>query len=367
MEKSNKRGKIPQSDWPSIMARYEAGETLSSIARTYDCSPPAISYIVNRSRARQSGSAQGADKSSRPAVAGEAQLIKAAANGAEHREPSVTPPVESPPQPALVRRPPEAQTSPQADHRSDQRPAYGNGNGNGSERPHWSARDPHPSAPRPSDPRAADLFSRSPSSAPLAAESHPLHHTALQAPANVDHRARLHLQLGNGTHGNAHSNEPRHTDRQHSSAPQHASNGNGERPAWSAANPQHQPGPAEPQHHRPAPPNYPQSAPHHQSAPPQGNGHVQNGGHPESRKENGGSFIDSELRARVDADIAAFLAAFDAALAQDTPETRGALREATDRLLRAGARTRIELERLEARMPMPARDSGRSSEAWRQR
>src|ERR1700675_465768 len=53
MEKSSKRGKIPQSDWPLIMARYEAGETLASIARTYDCSPPAISYVVSKSRARQ--------------------------------------------------------------------------------------------------------------------------------------------------------------------------------------------------------------------------------------------------------------------------------------------------------------------------
>jgi hypothetical protein len=42
MEKSSKRGKIPQADWPLIMARYDAGETLSSIARTYDCSPPAL-------------------------------------------------------------------------------------------------------------------------------------------------------------------------------------------------------------------------------------------------------------------------------------------------------------------------------------
>src|ERR1700674_5294604 len=55
MEKSSKRGKIPQSDWPLIMVRYEAGETLASIARTYDCSPPAISYVVSRSRARQPG------------------------------------------------------------------------------------------------------------------------------------------------------------------------------------------------------------------------------------------------------------------------------------------------------------------------
>src|SRR6266403_1938330 len=55
MEKSSKRGKIPQSDWPLIMARYDSGETLASIARTYDCSPPAISYVVSRSRARQPG------------------------------------------------------------------------------------------------------------------------------------------------------------------------------------------------------------------------------------------------------------------------------------------------------------------------
>src|SRR5438552_18658595 len=69
MEKSNKRGKIPQSDWPQIMARYEAGETLASIAKTYDCSPPAISYIVSRSRARDANGAAA------PAVT-EPQLIK---------------------------------------------------------------------------------------------------------------------------------------------------------------------------------------------------------------------------------------------------------------------------------------------------
>ena len=52
MERSSKRGKIPQHDWPAIISRYESGETLASIARTYDCSPPAISYIVSRTRAR---------------------------------------------------------------------------------------------------------------------------------------------------------------------------------------------------------------------------------------------------------------------------------------------------------------------------
>src|SRR5437016_3902533 len=73
MEKSSKRGKIPQSDWPLIMARYEAGETLASIARTYDCSPPAISYVVSRSRARPPGT----EIPGRAPSTAEAQLIKA--------------------------------------------------------------------------------------------------------------------------------------------------------------------------------------------------------------------------------------------------------------------------------------------------
>ncbi len=76
MEKSNKRGKIPQSDWPLIMARYEAGETLASIARTYDCSPPAISYVVSKSRARQPAR----DNSAMGSSGTESQLIKAIAS-----------------------------------------------------------------------------------------------------------------------------------------------------------------------------------------------------------------------------------------------------------------------------------------------
>ena len=86
------------------------------------------------------------------------------------------------------------------------------------------------------------------------------------------------------------------------------------------------------------------------------------------RKDGGGSYIDKDLRARVDGDITAFLAAFDAALAEDTQQSRSALREATDRLLRAGARTRIELERLEARTPLPPRDNiARNDTSWRHR
>ena len=85
-------------------------------------------------------------------------------------------------------------------------------------------------------------------------------------------------------------------------------------------------------------------------------------------RKDSSAFIDQELRARVDGDITAFLAAFDAALGHDTQENRAALREATDRLLRAGARTRIELERLEARIPLPPRNDGRPGDtAWRPR
>lgn len=75
------------------------------------------------------------------------------------------------------------------------------------------------------------------------------------------------------------------------------------------------------------------------------------------KPKDSGAFIDRVLRERVDEDIAAFLAAFDAALAHDSLESRAGLREATDRLLRAGARTRIELERLEARVPLSVREN----------
>jgi hypothetical protein len=424
MEKSSKRGKIPQSDWPLIMARYEAGETLSSIARTYDCSPPAISYVVSRSRARQpDGGAP------RPTPAGESQLIKSAGNGAEpasHREPA-TSPANAPaevvlPHPASLAPMPEAApvhasaTPPQAaapgEPRSEIRPghgtSHGTGNSNGVEQPRWIDRAPQSSDPRASDPRtseprtAAELFARSPVLSPArpselqsapqpahAAANGDQHRPAPHASANGDPRGRLHLSLGNGNgshpNGGSHPAEPRLPERQaapplqHPSpqhpAPQHPSpqhsapNSGGERPSWAAPASQHQPAAAE-QPYRPASPNQ-HPAPAHNAASPTGSPGHANGAHagnPEPRKEAGGSYIDRELRARVDADIAAFLAAFDGALAADTPDSRTALREATDRLLRAGARTRIELERLEARLPLPPRDTGRQGEpAWRQR
>src|SRR5205085_8249987 len=83
MERSSKRGKIPQQDWLSIIKRYEAGETLASIARTYDCSPPAISYILSRSRARDT-IVEGPEQSGIESP--ESRLVKGHPNGIPTRE-----------------------------------------------------------------------------------------------------------------------------------------------------------------------------------------------------------------------------------------------------------------------------------------
>lgn len=42
--------KIPQGDWSAIAARYQNGESISKIARSYGCTPPAIHYILKRNR-----------------------------------------------------------------------------------------------------------------------------------------------------------------------------------------------------------------------------------------------------------------------------------------------------------------------------
>jgi transposase-like protein len=309
MEKSGKRGKIPQSDWPLIMARYEQGETLSSIARTYDCSPPAISYIVSRSREKTTAVTA-------PVPAAEAQLIKTSGNGAAGNGSAPVEPTEtSSPQAAQQReivadlRPPASPNTVSANGASANGGSGNGGSGNGAEQ-----------------------------------------------------RPKLHLSLGNA-HGGGGNNV--------------SSNGNG-------------------RHHEPA--AAPAGGPNERSPQPQaaGNGHrplqpprnpspfdagrdggdlfalptgkpAQQPRDPEAPHKDNGAFIGAELRNRVDGDIAAFLAAFDAALTADTQESRFGLREATDRLLRAGARTRIELERLEARVPLTPREGRVAEPAWRYR
>jgi transposase-like protein len=291
MEKSGKRGKIPQSDWPLIMIRYEQGETLSSIARTYDCSPPAISYIVNRSREKPTG------EPAAPSTA-EPQLVKTSSNGAAADGSVPVEPTEPAPPMAMAALRREVPAAP----RSPETMNGGSTNGGGAEQ-----------------------------------------------------RGRLHLSLGNGhnrapPNGNGHAQEQPETLAERPT--QSREGADGQRPPEVARN---APLAAPDRDGRdlfalaqPKPPQQPRD----REAPP---------------KENG-AFIDRELRNRVDGDIAAFLAAFDAALAADTQESRFGLREATDRLLRAGARTRIELERLEARVPLSPREGRTGSEpAWRYR
>jgi hypothetical protein len=43
------RGKIARAEWPKIAARVAGGESMAAIARSYQCTAPAIRYIVHRS------------------------------------------------------------------------------------------------------------------------------------------------------------------------------------------------------------------------------------------------------------------------------------------------------------------------------
>jgi hypothetical protein len=330
MERSSKRGKIPQLDWPSIIKRYEAGETLASIARTYDCSPPAISYILSRSRARDAtvdGTEQSAIEASEPRLLkghpddtpvsefingtpeiGEAAALPPTAKASDPIDGSIPAPVSAGPSSGLNETAGVSEigadiavteTAARPAQRDIEEPAQAAPSGNG---------------------------------------------TAGSQPQPVEPRRTLHLAL---SHNNAQLMDTPHPDGHVIDTP----DASVVRPVGD----QHQGLPQHPARHHPAP-----------SAAANNGGAVRSTA--ESHKRDGGAFIDRALRDRVDGDISAFLAAFDAALAEDTIESRADLRDATDRLLRAGARTRIELERLEARVPLSARDtSGYSSTSWRPR
>ena len=56
--------------------------------------------------------------------------------------------------------------------------------------------------------------------------------------------------------------------------------------------------------------------------------------------------LGQELRQRVGGDVAAFLVALDQAVLDGSHESIASLQEATDRLMRSTARTRLELDRL---------------------
>lgn len=325
MERSSKRGKIPQRDWPTIIKRYEAGETLASIARTYDCSPPAISYIISRSRTRDS--AEGPEPTELEAR--DARLIKGQANDrpmAEAADPKSEINEVAAPIPAAQPSSPTESPDPQASLMENFTKVVP------------MARDGDAENARVDS--AAGSADRDAMPAPPAVHAEKRNTEVSVGTEGVqsssgEHRGTLHLSLSNKTPQSVESSPDGKTD------PEFAND------SVVRALENQQPAPS-------------RHTLHQNSAP---NATLDNGGNGPIRtvphQERGGSaFIDRALRQRVDGDISAFLAAFDAALADDTIESRAGLRDATDRLLRAGARTRIELERLEARVPLAARDAG---------
>ena len=71
MAKRREKGKIPHAECSAIRTRHAAGESLASIARDYDCTGPAIRYIINRSpdgeQAASAAASRGDGNSATPA------------------------------------------------------------------------------------------------------------------------------------------------------------------------------------------------------------------------------------------------------------------------------------------------------------
>ena len=283
------------------MTRYEAGETLSSIGRTYDCSPPAISYVVSRSRARCPAASSQTVVS--PAIPAEPQLIKSHLSGSAAPNGSPRVPAHSEaagPTEAPARNGYTVQPSTNPDSSERHRDAT------------WSQAEGH------SEQNAGTVFApaRHPALSPAPAP------TRLSAGhGNGDHRAKLHLSRGNGSPP---GNGAPATGETHPVA---------SGPVERSTQPNHQPYPAHrlgrSDSHADANRGGVKAASDYaRAAPPAGgssNGHSARPAHHDRNgagKEGTGAFINSELRARVEADIAAFLAAFEAALVEDTQENR---------------------------------------------
>jgi hypothetical protein len=311
---------------------------LASIARTYDCSPPAISYILGRSRARDAtgeGTEQSGIESPEP------RLVKGHPTDMPAREfingaPEIS---------EGTVLPPTAQASDPKDG-SDPQPVSAGPESASSGTVGASEVEVEIAVTEiPGRPAKRDLVAPA-QAAPLGIGNSPgVLGTVGPQPQPGEARRTLHLSL---SHNNAQPMETPHHGG-------HIAN-MADAPAARPVGDQQQGYTQHPARRHPAP-----------DAVGNNGGGADPMGEPRKGRD-GGTFIDRALRERVDGDISAFLAAFDAALADDTIESRAELREATDRLLRAGARTRIELERLEARVPLSARDtSGYSAPTWRPR
>ena len=113
-ESPKKRGRIPQSAWPQILERYRSGATLSAIAREFECTPSAISYIIKKAEAASGqadddqGDAQADDaQSSAPAAPAEetsAPVTAAPASPAAEPAPAAPAEAEAPAEPRRAGR-----------------------------------------------------------------------------------------------------------------------------------------------------------------------------------------------------------------------------------------------------------------------
>ncbi|WP_448189794.1 hypothetical protein [Azospirillum sp. sgz301742] len=112
-----RRGRIPQSAWPQILERYRGGATLSAIAREFECTPSAISYIVRKAEASGVTVSEDTEKTTdtdtitpdQPAAAvPEAPVPPSARQPAARRSAEAPrPAAEAPPKPAEIARPAE--------------------------------------------------------------------------------------------------------------------------------------------------------------------------------------------------------------------------------------------------------------------
>jgi transposase-like protein len=71
--------KIPQGEWSAIAARYQNGESISKIARSYGCTPPAIHYILKRHRGSAVAANLPAPAAPQPAAVNGSALVEPAA------------------------------------------------------------------------------------------------------------------------------------------------------------------------------------------------------------------------------------------------------------------------------------------------
>jgi transposase-like protein len=123
-ESPRRRGRIPQTAWPRILDMHKNGSTLTAIAKEFDCTPSAISYIIKKAEASGTEITDVQDEPTDAPVA----------------------PTASAPAPAERPTAPRAASTGQLSLSTSPRAAS----------PEPRAPEPRPTEPRPTEPRAAE-------------------------------------------------------------------------------------------------------------------------------------------------------------------------------------------------------------------